>query len=158
MLRTMGLLMLTMIIAASGSAADVVSMKLCTVKDCAEGTVVQGSATAGVLYFVSAIKSSEDVEIYHVWIADGKTTGKVAVYDSAAKTLRDAETSELNWLKERKIEGARMIVKMKASSSPRFRVRSQKTFTSGMAGEWKVQVYEGTNTAPLGEHAFTVGK
>jgi len=96
------------------------------------------------------------VEIYHVWIADGKTTGRPSVFDASTKTFRDADTSDLAWLKERKIEGAVAIVKLKAFQSPRYRVRSQKTFSMGMAGQWKVQVYEATSTMALGELGFSI--
>jgi len=51
--------------------------------------------------------------IYHVWIYTGKTpAGGVYVYDSTTKTGKATEKADLNWLKERKIEGARMIVKL----------------------------------------------
>src|SRR5437870_1605110 len=116
MLRMMVVLVIVIALAAVGTAADLVSMKLCSAKDCAEGTAIQGSAPAGVVHFLTAIRTSEDVDIYHVWIAEGKSTGKVSVYDAATKTLREADASELDWLKQRNIEGARTIVKMTASA------------------------------------------
>jgi len=79
------------------------------------------------------------------------------VYDSATKTLREPEAAELAWLKERNITGARVIVKMTAEASDRFRLRSSKTVTPSMAGEWKVQVYDSTEMKPLGEMQFTLG-
>jgi hypothetical protein len=79
------------------------------------------------------------------------------VFDSVSKTLRDADTSELAWLKERNIEGAVVVIKMTASASDRFRLRSSKTLTSASAGAWKVQIYEATQIKPLGEMTFTIG-
>jgi len=70
--------------------------------------------------------------------------------------LREPDESELTWLKDRNIEGARVIVKMTASESERFRLRSSKTLTPAMTGLWKVQVYDATQTTPLGEMEFTV--
>jgi hypothetical protein len=64
----------------------------------------------------------------------------------------------MTWLKERKIEGARVLVKMTASASEQYRLRSSKTLTPSMAGLWKVQVYEKTQTKALGEMQFTVGE
>jgi hypothetical protein len=62
----------------------------------------------------------------------------------------------LTWLKERNITGAKVIVKMTAEASQRFRLRSSKTLTPSMLGLWKVQVYDSTETKPLGEMEFTV--
>jgi Protein of unknown function (DUF2914) len=168
MSRMVAVFVVIMVFAASGFAADLVSMKLCPTKDydsaareCAAGKGLEGNAIRidpskiGSVQFLTAVKSSKDEEIYHVWIF-GKSLSKVLVYDSATKTLREPEASELDWLKERNIEGARVIVKMTASASERYRLRSSKTVTPGMVGLWKVQVYDATQTNPLGEMQFTL--
>jgi len=154
--------------AASSFAADLVSMKLCptrdydsTAKDCAAGKSLEGNSLQidptkiGSLQFLTTVKTAMDEEIYHVWIF-GKSSSKVLVYDSAAKVLREAEASELTWLKERNISGARVIIKMTATTSERFRLRSSKTLTPAMAGAWKVQVYDATQTNALGEMEFAL--
>jgi len=168
MLRTIAVCLVIAGFAASGSAADLVSMKLCPTKDydsaareCAAGKGLEGDSIRidpskiGSVQFLTAVKTSKDEEIYHVWIF-GKSTNKAMVYDSATKTLREPEESELAWLKERKIEGARVIVKMTASASERYRLRSSKTLTPAMVGLWKVQVYDATQTNALGEMQFTL--
>ena len=71
--------------------------------------------------------------------------------------LRQPDASELTWVKERKIDGVQVLVKMTSSTSDAFRLRSAKTLTMGMVGSWKVQVYDVTQTEPLGEMTFTVG-
>src|SRR5262249_4931531 len=101
------------------------------------------------------VKTSMDEDIYHVWIF-GKSSSKVLVYDSATRVLREAEASEMSWLKERNITGAKVVIKMTAATSDRFRLRSSKTLTPAMAGLWKVQVYDGTQTKALGEMEFTL--
>jgi DUF2914 family protein len=159
---------LTMVFAAHGTAADLVSMKLCPAKDydlagkdCAKGKALEGSgiqidpAKVGSVHFLTAVKTSITGEIYHVWIY-GKSTNRAMVYDSTTKTLREPESAELSWLKERNITGARVIVKMTAEASERFRLRSSKTLTPSMIGLWKVQVYDPAETKPLGEMEFTV--
>src|SRR5205823_8172189 len=95
----------------------------------------------GSVQFLTAVKTPKDEAIYHVWIL-GKSSAKVSVYDAATKTLREADASDMTWLNERNIEGARVIVKMTASASDRFRLRSSKTLTPDMRGSWTVQVYE----------------
>jgi hypothetical protein len=150
------------------SAADLVSMKLCPAKnydaasrECATGKGLEGTgiqvdpSKVGSLQFLTAIKTEKDEEIYHVWMF-GKSLNNVMVYDSATKTLREAETAELAWLKERNIIGARVIVKMTAPPSEKFRLRSSKTLTPSMMGLWTVRVYDSTKTEPLGEMQFTV--
>jgi len=119
MLRTMGLLMLVGMFAVAAPSADLVSMKVCSLKDCPEGSAIEGTASTGVLHVVTAIKTAEAVDVYHVWIAEGKGTGKVAVYDAASKTLRDADASELAWLKEREIERRAHDCEDVAQASPR---------------------------------------
>ena len=170
MLRACSLLATIVLFSTSGFAADLVWMKLCTSKDfdatandCAEGKVLQGNeikidpTKVGGLNFLTAVKLSEDTEIYHVWIMESKSSGTVLFYDASSKQLRQAYKQELDWLKERKIEGAKVIVKMTGLASPAYRLRSRKTLTPAMSGSWKVQVYESTTTAPLGELQFTVG-
>src|SRR5262249_23506730 len=145
-----------------------VSMKLCPAKDydvtnrdCAKGKGLEGTgiqvdpAKVGSIHFLTAVKTSQSDDIYHVWIY-GNSSNKVMVYDSATKTLREAENAELTWLKERNIAGAKVIVKMTAEASERFRLRSSKTITPSMIGLWKVQVYESTEMKALGEMEFTV--
>jgi len=169
MLRLFAVLLMSMVFAASVSAADLISMKLCPSKDydassrdCANGKSLPATggvidpAAVGTLQFLTAVKTTNDEEIYHVWISVGKTSGKVSVYDAATKTLREADASELDWLKARNIEGARSIIKMTAKPSPRFRLRSEKSFIPSMSGPWKVQVYAVTATTPLGEITFNV--
>ena len=168
MLRMIAVFVVIVVFAASGFGADLVSMKLCPTKDydstareCAAGKGLEGNSIRidpskiDSLQFLTAVKTSKDEEIYHVWIF-GKSSSKVLVYDSTTKTLREADASELAWLKERNIEGARVIVKMTASASERYKLRSSKTLTPGMVGLWRVQVYDATRTNALGEMVFTV--
>jgi len=168
MLRMVAVFMMLTFLAATGDAAELVSMKFCaskdydaTTKECAAGKALEGNSIVidpskvGSLQFLTTVKTSEEQEIYHVWIF-GKA-GKVLVYDATTKQLREADPPELTWLKDRQIEGARVLVKMTASASERFRLRSQKTLTPSMSGTWKVQVYEASQTTPLGEMGFTVG-
>jgi Protein of unknown function (DUF2914) len=170
MLRMFAVFVVIVVFAASGFAAELVSMKLCSTrdydsaaKDCAAGKGLEGNSIQidpskiGSLQFLTALKTSGEEEIYHVWIY-GKSSKNVLVYDSTTKTLREADATELTWLKERNIEGARVIVKMTASASERFRLRSSKTLTQSMAGSWTVQVYDATQTKALGEMQFTVGQ
>jgi DUF2914 family protein len=167
--RLMMLITLVVLFAVKGTAADLVSMKLCPAKDydpaareCAKGKGLEGSgiqidpSKIGTVDFLTAVKTAQTEDIYHVWI-HGKSSNNVMVYDAAAKTLREAEAFELAWLKERNITGARVIIKMTAEASDRFRLRSSKTVTPSMAGEWKVQVYDSTEMKPLGEMEFTLG-
>jgi hypothetical protein len=169
MLRTLTVLTMIVAFAAAGAAADLVSMKLCPsgafdpdARECKAGKALEGASIrvapsiTGSLNFLTSVKVSKDEDIYHVWIA-GKSSGKPMVFDSVSKTLRDADTSELAWLTERNIEGAVVVIKMTASASDRFRLRSSKTLTSASAGAWKVQIYEATQIKPLGEMTFTVG-
>jgi hypothetical protein len=163
------LITLLVLFAVSGTAADLVSMKLCPAKDydsaareCAKGKDLEGSgiqidpSKIGTVDFLTAVKTTQTEDIYHVWI-HGKSSNNVMVYDSASKTLRNAEGAELAWLKERNITGARVIIKMTAEASDRFRLRSSKTVTPSMTGAWKVQVYDSTETKPLGEMEFMLG-
>ena len=167
--RLMMLITLLVLFAVSGTAADLVSMKLCPAKDydsaareCAKGKGLEGSgiqidpSKIGTVDFLTAVKTTQTEDIYHVWI-HGKSSNNVLVYDSVSKTLRNAEGAELAWLKERNITGARVIIKMTAEASDRFRLRSSKTVTPSMTGEWKVQVYDSSETKPLGEMDFTLG-
>jgi len=169
MLRMFAVFMMVLVLAASGFAAELVSMKLCpakdydsATKDCAAGKGFEGSgivvdlSKVASLQFLTSVKTAEDVEIYHVWIAPGKASTKVLVYDSTKKSLQEANAADLEWLKERKIEGARVIIKMTASASERFRLRSSKKVTPGMAGLWKVQVYDSMQPTCLGEMEFTL--
>ena len=59
-------------------------------------------------------------------------------------------------MKDRNITGAKVLVKMTAEASERFRLRSSKTITPSMLGLWRVQVYDSTEMKPLGEMEFTV--
>ena len=169
MLRIFTVAVVIVVFAATGAAADLVSMKLCLTKDydsaakeCTAAKSLEGNAIQidpskiGSISFLTTVKTSKDEEIYHVWIF-GNSSGRVLVYDSMAKMLREPDASELTWLKERKIDGARVIVKLTASASEAYRLRSTKTLIPRMAGSWKVQVYDATQTKPLGEMAFTVG-
>jgi len=169
MLRTLTVFTMIVAFAAAGAAADLVSMKLCPsnaydpdARECKPGKALEGASiridpsTTGSLSFLTAVKVSKDEDVYHVWI-NGKSSGKPMVYDSVSKTLRGADASELAWLKERNIEGAVVVIKMTASASDRFRLRSSKTLTPGSTGSWKVQIYEASQTKPLGEMNFTVG-
>jgi hypothetical protein len=159
---------LIVVFAARGTAADMVSMKLCPAKDydlaskdCAKGKGLEGSgiqvdpAKVGSIHFLTAVKASQSEDIYHVWIY-GKSSNNVTVYDSTTKMLRVADNTELTWLKDRNITGAKVLVKMTAEASERFRLRSSKTITPSMLGLWKVQVYDSTEMKPLGEMEFTV--
>ncbi|PYS23993.1 MAG: hypothetical protein DMG11_24830 [Acidobacteria bacterium] len=169
MSRTLKVLVVFMVLAISGNAADLVSMKLCADKDygastkaCAPGKALEGSGividpgAVKAVNLLTAVKGSKGEEIYHVWIFNGKGGGKPIVFDSTIKTVRDADQTDLDWLKERKIEGARVIVRLSVSPSPNYRTRSQKTLGPGSAGPWKVQVYDSTNLSPLGEMTFAV--
>ena len=169
MLRILAVVVVIVVFAATGAAADLVSMKLCptndydsAAKECAPAKSFEGNAIQidpskiGSLLFLTTVKTSKDEEIYHVWIF-GKSSSKVMVYDSMTRMLREPEASELAWLKERNIDGAQVIVKLTASASDAYRLRSSKTLIPQMAGSWKVQVYDATRTKPLGEMAFTLG-
>ena len=169
MLRIFAVAVVIVVFAAMGTAADLVSMKLCLTKDydsaakeCAAGKSLEGNAIQidpfkiGSVSFLTTMKTSKDEEIYHVWIF-GKSSSRVLVYDSMTKMLREPDASELTWLKERNIDGAQVIVKLTASASEAYRLRSSKTLIPRMAGSWKVQVYDATQAKPLGEMAFTVG-
>src|SRR5262245_56683751 len=127
MLRMCAVLVTIVMFAASGFGADLVSMKLCAgkdydaaTKDCATGKGMHDRriqidpTKIGSLACLTAGKTSKDEEIYHVWIF-GTSNKLVSVYDTATKTLRDPDASELTWLKDRNIQGARVIVKMTAS-------------------------------------------
>jgi len=168
MLRMCAVLAMVVALATGGFAADLVSMKLCptkdydsAAKDCVAGKGLEGASIQidpskiGSLQFLTTVKTSTDQEIYHVWIF-GKSSNNVLVYDSATQTLRGPVASEMTWLKERHIDGAMVMVKMAASASERFRLRSSKTLTPGMVGLWRVQVYDATDVNPLGEMQFTV--
>jgi hypothetical protein len=168
MLRMVAVFAMVAVFVGSSSAADLVSMKLCAAgdydsaaRDCTAGKALEGNSIQvdpsliGSLYFLTAVKTSGNADIYHVWIS-GKSSSAVMVYDSATKTLREPESAELAWLKERNIESAQVIVKMTASPSERFRLRSSKTLTPAMSGAWKVQVYDGAGINPLGEMDFTL--
>ena len=169
MLRILAVFVVIVIFAVSVSAAELVSMKLCptkdydpAAKDCVPGKGLEGSSIQidpykiGSLQFLTAVKTSKDEEIYHVWTF-GKSSSRMLVYDSATKLLREPDGPEMMWLKERKIDGVQVLVKMTASQSEAYRLRSSKTLTPGMVGLWKVQVYDPTKTEPLGELTFTVG-
>src|SRR5215470_19823827 len=149
MSRMVAVFVVIMVFAASGFAADLVSMKLCPTKDydsaakeCAAGKSLEGNAIQidpykiGSVSFLTTVKASKDEEIYHVWIF-GKSSSRVLVYDSMTKMLREPDASELTWLKERNIDGARVIVKLSASASEAYRLRSAKTLIPPMAGSWK---------------------
>ena len=168
MLRVFGTFGMIVVFAAAASAAELVSMKLCPTKDydvaakeCVAGKSMEGKgiqvdvSKISSLQFLTGVKTSTDEEIYHVWIF-GKSSNNVMVYDSLTKMLRPPDFAELTWLKERQIQGARVIVKMTAAASERFRLRSSKQLTPAMAGLWKVQVYNATETNALGEMEFTV--
>jgi len=168
MLRMVAIMVMMLSFEVSGLAANLVSLKLCSTKDynaatrdCAEGKSLQAgnlmidtSAVDG-LEFLTIVKTTKVEELLHVWIGDGKSS-EVVVYDAIDRTLRDATETELAWLKERNIEGARILIKTTASESPAFRMRSHKTLARGMKGNWKVQVYDSTSSTPLGEMTFTL--
>jgi hypothetical protein len=165
MLRIVTVQVLVLALAANGVAAEIVSSRLCmsqdydaSSRDCAAGKALEGSnitvAENSAVTLLSTIKSSSAGNVYHVWIADRKG-GKVSVYDSANKTLRDAEQADLDWLKERNIEGAQVIVKLPVTASMAFRTRSLKTFGPKSAGAWRVQIYD-SGTTPLKEFTFNV--
>jgi len=169
MLRILAVFVVILVFAVTVSAAELVSMKLCptkdydsTAKDCAAGKGLEGSSIQidpykiGSVQFLTTVKTSKDEEVYHVWIF-GKSSSRMLVYDSATKMLRQPDASELTWVKERKIDGVQVLVKMTAPASDAFRLRSAKTLTLGMVGSWKVQVYDVTQTEPLGEMTFAVG-
>jgi DUF2914 family protein len=169
MSRVLKAVVVFMVLAVSGNAADLVSMKLCADKNydaskkaCAAGKALEGSNIVidpGVVKVVNAltvVKGNKSEEIYHVWIFNGKPGGKVLVYDSVIKAMRDADQTDLDWLKERKIEGARVMVRLSVAPSAGYRTRSQKTLGLGSAGSWKVQVYDSTSLTPLGEISFAV--
>jgi hypothetical protein len=135
MLQTLGLMVAFTI---QGNAAEVVSIK----------AVPDGKA----MNVITAIQTSKAESIYHVWIYAGKTSeGTVTVYDATIKAMRNADQTDLDWLKERKIEGARMIVRLPVMPSPSYYTRSQKTVDEKAFGLWKVQVYDSTNLMPIGE-------
>jgi hypothetical protein len=156
-------------LAVSGSAADMVSIKMCADKDydaskreCASGKALEGTgiviAPEGkAMNVLTGIKTGKAEDIYHVWVFGGKASNpQVSVYDSTTKTMRTADQADLEWLKERKIEGARVIVKLSVMPSANFRTRSQKTLDLKAAGPWKVQVYDSASLTPIGEISFTV--
>lgn len=163
------LVAMLVVFAATANAADLVSAKLCAEKDfdssakeCAAGKAMEGANIMinmddiKTVYFLTAVKADKPEDVYHVWISNGKTAGaKVIVYDSSTKTMRDADGSDLDWLKERNIEGAQLVVKLVVKPSPRYRTRSQKTFGPRAVGHWKVQIYDSSKLAPLGEVSFT---
>jgi hypothetical protein len=125
----------------SGNAAELVSIK----------AVPDGKATN----VLTVIKAEKAEMIYHVWIYAGKTSaGEVYVYDSATKTGKTADQADLDWLKERKIEGARMIVKLPVTPSPAFHTRSQKTMDPKQVNLWRVEVYDETSMKPIGGIGF----
>jgi len=168
MLRMFAVFGMIVMFAATSFGADLVSMKLCATKDydaaakdCAPGKAMENKpiqidpTKIGSLQFLTAVKTSKEEEIYHVWLW-GKSTKHVSVYDSATKLLREPDESELTWLKDRKIEGARVLVKMTAPEAERFRLHSSKTLTPSMTGLWKVQVYDAAETNALGEMEFTI--
>ncbi|HLH30933.1 MAG TPA: hypothetical protein VKY31_06990 [Terriglobia bacterium] len=126
-----------------GNAAEVVSIN----------AVPSGKATN----VVTAIKTDKAETIYHVWIYSGKRSGEVFIYDAATKTGKAADQADLNWLKERKIEGARMIVKLPVEPSPAFHTRSQKTIDTKELSLWRVEVYDSTNLKPIGQTALGEG-
>ena len=167
--RLMMFVTLVLVFAVRGTAAELVSMKLCPSKDydsasreCAQGKSLEGSSIqidptkVGSVNFLTAVKTSKSETVYHVWIY-GKSSNSVMVYDSATQMLREAEPQELSWLKERNITGAKVIVKMTAEASDRFRLRSSKTLTPSITGLWTVQVYDSTDVKALGEMRFMVG-
>lgn len=124
-------------LAMPGNAAELVSIK----------AVPDGKATN----VLTVIKAEKAEMIYHVWIYAGKTTaGGVYVYDSAPKTGKTADHADLDWLEERKIEGARMIVKLTVTPSPAFHTRSQKTTDPKQVNLWRVEVYDETSMKPIG--------
>jgi len=159
---------LMLVLAANAKDAEVVSSKLCASqdydaasKDCAAGKGLEGSnvtvSEGSALMLLSSIKADTDRDIYHVWIADGKSGAKVMVFEALTKTSRDADQTELDWLKERKIEGAQVIVKLPVAASKAYRTRSSKTFGPKSTGEWSVQIYD-SGTTPIREVKFTVTK
>ena len=128
-------------LAISGNAAELVSIK----------AVPDGKATN----VLTVIKAEKAEMIYHVWIYTGTApVGDVYVYDSTTKTGKAAEKADMDWLKERKIEGARMIVKLAVTPSPAFHTRSQKTMDPKQVNLWKVQVYDETKMEPIGGISF----
>ena len=167
--RVMTFVALVLVFVAPGTAAELVSMKLCPAKDydsasreCAQGKALEGSSIqidptkVGAVNFLTAVKTSKNETVYHVWIY-GKSSNNVMVYDAVTQTLREAEPQELSWLKERNIVGAKVIVKMTTEASERFRLRSSKTITPSLTGLWTVQVYDSMDVKPLGEMRFMVG-
>ncbi len=170
MWRILAVFVVIVAFAANVAAAELVSMKLCPTKDydstaktCAAGKGLEGNSIQidpfkiGSVQFLTTVKTSKDEEIYHVWIF-GKSSSRLLVYDSTTKMLREPEASELTWLKERNIDGAQVLVKMNASASEGYRLRSSKTLIPRMAGSWKVQVYDAAETKPIGEMVFTLGQ
>jgi hypothetical protein len=160
--------MLLVVLAANAEEAEVVSAKLCAsenydaaARNCASGKALEGSDITvkenSALTLLSTIKSDSSKDISHVWIADEKKGGKVMVYESGTKTMRDADPAELDWLKERKIEGAQVIVKLPVVAAAGYRTRSLKTFGPKSAGKWRVQIYD-SGLTPLKEFSFTVSK
>jgi hypothetical protein len=164
--------LLMMVLAVNADEAEVISAKLCASEDydaaarnCASGKALEGADISvkenSALTLLSSIKSDSSKDISHVWIADDKTEvkkgGKVTVYESGTKTMRDANQAELDWLKERKIEGAQVIVKLPVAAAAAYRTRSVKTFGPKSAGQWRVQIYD-SGLTPLKEITFTVSK
>src|SRR6185295_7432285 len=111
-------------------------------RECASGKALEGSGIVIApdgrpMNVLTGIKAGETEQVYHVWIFGGKASNPtVSVYDSTTKTMRPADQSELDWLKERKIEGARMIVKLTVMPSGNYRTRSQKTLEVKARGPW----------------------
>jgi hypothetical protein len=160
--------LLMMVLAANADEAEVISAKLCAAEDydaaarnCASGKTLEGADISvkenSALTLLSSIKSDSSKDISHVWIADEKKGGKVTVYESGSKTMRDATPAELDWLKERKIEGAQVIVKLPVAAAAAYRTRSVKTLGPKSAGKWRVQIYD-SGLTPLKEITFTVNK
>lgn len=170
MSRMFQVLVVMVALALSANAAEVVSMKLCETKDydastkqCAPGKALEGNGIVIVpepgksVSLLTAIKTGNPEDIFHVWIYEGKAPlSKPSYFDSETKTIREADDVDLAWLKERKIEGARAIVKLPVMPSAGYRTRSQRSMGPGAAGPWKVQVYDSTNLTPIGEMRFAV--
>src|SRR5262245_66310746 len=109
MLRMFAVFVVIVVFAASGFAAELVSMKLCPTKDydsaaktCTAGKGLEGNSIQidpskiASVQFLTAVKTSEDAEIYHVWIF-GKSSGNVLVYDLVLKAFRQQQITERRW-------------------------------------------------------------
>src|SRR5262249_11670889 len=103
MLRVIAVFAVIVVFTESGSAADLVSMKLCptrdydsAARDCAAGKGWEGKSIRidptkiGSVQFLTTVKTSTDEDMYHVWIF-GQSSSKVLFYDSTTKILREAE-------------------------------------------------------------------